>query len=243
MKTLISLCLVAALAGVASAQFGDPPGLTAASKAYRKFRLQNSTPTYGLTKVEAAIKRLKPGQEGEAPLSDKVYNSLSTAEKFTYTMLHGEAFDQNCEGMPGVLDEEHKSFAYIPGLFDDEEAWSPRQKKFLHDHRSQVISMLRATIKAHDRVGLNLKHAVIELEAKELIPDLVDAYRPSDRDNDILTVLFLLMKDGKYKPFLVSATYQKLYADEASSYKSFIMANTANQRLTIDRAMAYYRAR
>jgi len=52
----------------------------------------------------------------------------------------------------------------------------------------------------------------------------------------------LLMKDGKYPPFLATPLYQKLYADENASYKSNTEFNSENEKLIIDLANKYYHA-
>src|SRR5665213_2586121 len=112
MKRTPVLLLLALGVTTGFAQFGDPPGLSAASKAYREYRLTNSTPSYGLSKVQALIKGIKPGADDTSALSAKAYASLTVAQKFTYTLLHGEQFAQNCNGMPGIIDEEKKFFPY-----------------------------------------------------------------------------------------------------------------------------------
>lgn len=52
----------------------------------------------------------------------------------------------------------------------------------------------------------------------------------------------ILMVEGKYKPFMVSASYKKLYGNE-DSYKVFIHSNRANQDLILSRVMAFYNGR
>lgn len=244
------LCLLTALSAIVFAgspatatQMGDPKGLTKASRAYREYRLETTVPPYGLAKVEALIKKIKADTADDEALPLKIFNKLSVAEKFTYTMIHGEKNSQNCDGMPGILNEEKKIFAYVPDGFDDSLVWSDRQTEFMRSHRSKVVSLLRKTIKARSRVGLNLKQAIIEIDAYELIPDIITVYKRDHKDQDILTTCMVLMKDGKYKPFLASASYRKLYTDKDASQKTFIEANPANQKLTIARAMAYYKSR
>ncbi|RYD39252.1 MAG: hypothetical protein EOP83_37080 [Verrucomicrobiaceae bacterium] len=89
---------------------------------------------------------------------------------------------------------------------------------------------------------MNQKQIITEYHLNELIPDLVKLYRRDRKDHDILSVLMILMKDGKYEPFVKSQTYDKLYSEKAN-YKSYIVANRANGDLTIDRAMTFYRSR
>lgn len=245
MKVTLSLCLVVAASTACFAQF-DPPGVTKADKAYHAYRLVDSNPPYSLAKVESLVKHIKAVDVANSDMQTaalKQFSSLSVSEKFTYCMLHGEVMTQNCDGMPAFVGEQSKIFAHVPSLFSGEESWSDRQTAFLAKNRSKVIALLRATIKSTHRVGLNLKHAVLQLDAYEMIPDLVAAYNTTKKDNDILTLLMQLMVDGKDKTFLASESYKKLYADEDSSYKSFLNANSANKALIIQRATNFYKSR
>lgn len=239
-KLSLSLFVIA-LAGLCVAQ-DDNPHVSAASVRYHQYRLEITKPSYGLRKVEALIKAIKPADDDSEPLENKKYDSLPFDEKFTFTMIHGEAMDQNCDPMPGIVGEEHLIFGQLPGNFDYTMAWSERQEAFLKNNRSKVVALIRATMKNHAHVGLNLKHAIVEIDAYEMIPDIIRAFEKNKKDLDLLTVLFLLMKDGKYQPFLESQTYKKCYGPNAD-YKSSVVGNEANQKLTIDRAEAFYKSR
>lgn len=238
----VSACFAFAALAVFSVAQEGPVQVSAATKKYREYRLRVSEPRYGLAKVKGLIKRLKSDAEGNAPMSAAEFGRLSTKEKFTYCMLHGEDASQNCDGMPWVVDEEKKVFAYPPGLFGFDEVWSDKQWAFIRNHRTDVIRMVRETMRDQGYVGTNFKWTIARLDANELIPDLIKIYERERRDQDILTVLMMLMKDGKYQPFLSSATYRKVYGPDAN-YQAFIVANEANQKLMIQRAMAFYRSR
>jgi len=242
MKRLLSICIIVAVSTSLFAQF-DPPGLTKASKAYHAYRMVETDPSYGLTKVESLIKRIKSVNDYSQEIAAKTFNALSVPDKFTYCMLHGEVFSQNCDGMPATLGEEKMIFGHPLGPWFGQNQWSDRQKSFLHHNRTAVVGLLRSTIRSNSRVGCNLKMAITELDAWELIPDLAASYNKAKQDGDILSVFFLLMKDGKFKPFLISETYKKIYADEDASYKSFVAYNPENAQLTIQRATAYYKSR
>lgn len=223
------------------AQVAEMAAPSSASLKYREYRHQETAPSYGLAKVRSLIKSIKTDKDDNRVLPVAQYSKLTLPEKFTYTMLHGEDFSQNCDVMPPIADEEKKVFSYIPGPFYDEATWSQRQRDFLHDNRSKVIDLLRETMLVKKRIGVNLKAAVLELNAWELIPDMVKVYKIQNKDHDILTLMMLLMKEGNYKPFMESTTYKKFYGDD-SNYQAFVMANSANQKLTIDRAMGYYKS-
>ncbi|RYG23610.1 hypothetical protein EON82_13520 [bacterium] len=243
MNTAALLCSVVLFVPDSPLQEGQVKVSPATSR-YHELRFKSTEPSFGLAKVKGLIKQIKPKKidDESAVLATTAWNRLSTAEKFTYCMLHGELSTQNCDAMPWVVDEENKVFAYPPPFLGGELMWSDRQKAFLKSHRGEVVRLLRSTIRSKGEVGVNLKVATYEINADELIPDLISVYRKGRKDQDILTLLMLLMKDGKYKPFLSSTTYRKLYGENAS-YQSYIVANEANQKLMFDRAMGYYRSR
>jgi hypothetical protein len=189
------------------------------------------------------IKKIKEDPDMNKRLADRAFDSLALNEKFTYSMIHAEDFSQNCEMMMPIEDEHTKIFSYFPSAFGGERSWSERQMAFLKKNRTKLIPLLRSTIRSHRRVGLNLKQTVWQISGVELIPDLVAAYNRDKKDNDILTLFMILMSEAKYKPFLASASYRKLYSDESTSYKAFIAANSANKKLILDRASAFYHDR
>lgn len=247
MKKVSLLVLVTLAAASALAQDVKPSDVSPAARRYHDFRQAATEPSFGLTRVKALIKAikpsLKPGEDQDSQtLATPAWNRLTDAEKFTYCMLHGEVSSQNCDMMPWVMDEDKKVFSNPPPFNAGEQDWSDRQRAFLTKQRPEVVRFLRSTIREKGRVGVNLKAAIKELDAYELIPDLVKVYERDHRDQDILTVLALLMKDGKDKPFLDSITYRKLYGPDAN-YQSFVLANEANQKLMVVRAMAYYHRR
>ena len=243
MKNATLLLLATLAPTTATAQMFGEKGVSPASKRYHAYRFATTEPPFGLTKVKTLVKAIRPtkGKDEDEVRATPAWDRMTTEQRFTYCMIHGEDASQNCDGMPWIVDEEHKVFAYAAGFFGDE-VWSERQLAFLQGHRSDVVRLLRKTIRARGRVGSNLKDAIGLLNTNELIPDLIWAYERDRKDGDILTVLMLLMKEGKYPPFLASATYRKLYGPDASA-QSYVVANSANQRLTFERAMAFYRTR
>ena len=103
------------------------------------------------------------------------------------------------------------------------------------------MTWMKESVTRTKRIGANFKHAIIEINAKEMIPFLIDTYNIAKKDLDILTVLMHLMKDNKYEPFLKSASYKKLYSDD-SNYMSYLAFNKSNEDLIIKRATDFYNA-
>lgn len=242
MKKQLFLVLSLAISGFVFGQDIETMHPTKASREYRKYRETISIPTYSLTKVQSIIKKIKVDQDDNHRLSEKEYAALTLEQKFTFTMIHGEDATQNCDAPMGIVDEEKKIFSYIPSAFGDEITWSDRQRDFLVKNRSKVIPLVRATLKLRKRAGVNLKNAILEMNAVELIPDLITVYKYKNKDHDILTVLMLLMKEGKYGEFEKSTSFTKLYGEDAN-YKAYLQANSANQKLIMDRAMAFYKSK
>ncbi len=243
MKRLLALCLIVATASCLFAQEGmEGPPASPESRTYNRFRHEGVEPTWGLAKVKAVVKGLKEDEEMNRRVSDRIFNSWTLEEKFTYTMIHGEDFSQNCDVMPEIQDEHKKVFAYFPGAFYDEAAWSERQRNFMRKNRTKVIDLINKTIVAKKRVGNNLKNAILELNAVETIPTMAAAYNRDKKDHDILTLMMLLMKESKYQPFLKSSTHKKLYGDE-ENWRSFAMATPALQKDVLGWGNALYRSK
>jgi len=244
MKKIMPLLLVLLVCTVCRAQDEEHlPGK--ASEAYHKSRQKSTTPPYGIQKVRSLTSKIKDVPEkdnedaGERALSEKSYASLSLREKFTYNMIQGESYFQNCDAFLPSLDEEKKIYARLPRTFDDA-SWSDRQKKFFKDNRDSVIGLMTESIGRTHYVGLNYKHVIVDINATEMIPFLIGIYQEQRKDHDILTTLLLLMLNNKYPPFMASPSYKKLYADEGDSYGAFLIGNTANQDLIIQRATDFY---
>lgn len=246
MNKVAWMVVVGSLTSFSIAQFVKESDISPATRKYREYRMMRTEPPFGLAKVKALIAKIKPAKgadEDSRVLATTAWSRLSTPEKFTYCMLHGEVSSQNCDGMPWVVDEEQKIFAHPPDFSGGgEENWSDRQTAFLAKNRREVVRLLRTTIREKGRVGFNLKAAIVQIDAYELIPDLVTAFDRDHKDQDILSVFALLMKDGKYKPFLQSVTYRKFYGPDAN-YQAYIVGNEENQKLMISRAMGFYHSR
>ena len=209
------------------------------SQAYHKYRLKIIVPPYGLQKVKTFISKIKSDNDDNEVPNQKNYLSLSFREKFTYHMIHGESYSQNCDLMPPVQDEQKKIFAQLPDVFG-EFGWSARQLKFFNANRDSVIELMKSSIVKNNRIGVNFKQVIVDINGKEMIPFLVKTYNLEKKDYDILTILMLLMKDNEYDQFLISTSYQKLYADSQASYTSYLNFNTLNQDLIIKRATDFY---
>jgi len=205
----------------------------------------DNIPPYGLDKVKALIAKAKADttqEEGTEAIDEKTWNSLPLEQKFTYVMIHQESYGQNCDILPERTDEAHRIYGQLPNFFDEGEtgyAWSERQLKFLKDNRDSVEQLMKPLIEKNNKIGGNFEVAIVEMNAKELIPYLIDFYKKKKQDHDILTILMLLMKENKYPEFMNSTSYQKLYKDEYS-YSAYLTYNQANEELIFQRAMHFY---
>jgi hypothetical protein len=209
---------------------------------YHALRIKPTVPPYGLVKITELIKKIKSDDEENEALNQKDYDALSLREKFTYNIIHAESYSQNCDAMPPIKNEDKKIFAYLPDAFDEYD-WSERQTKFLSSNRDSVIAFMKESMTRTKRAGVNFKQAMLEINAKEMIPDIIAAYRANKtvKDLDLLTVMMLLMKDNEYEPYLLSGSYKKLYELE-TSYQSYLNDNKANEDLIIKRATDFYNA-
>ena len=212
-------------------------------------RTENSKPSYSLVKIEKLIakSRMKNNLDEveETPneeiyLSEKDFNKLSVKEKFTYTMVYPEIKSSNF-----ILDSlnfnlENKIFGMLP-LTANYPKWSLRQQKFLKENRKIVQELIQETSVKNQKMGLNFKKALIEINAIESIPFIIDFYKSTDKnDKDLLTVLMLLVKKSNYYPFVRSNIYRKLYNDTISYQKSNIEYSEANEEYILKTAKNFY---
>lgn len=207
------------------------------SKAYHESRMRNTIPPYGLAKIKEILSKTTYEEEGKV-MPPKDYAALSLREKFTYHMIQAESYSQNCDVMPPIQEEHKKIFGQLPDAFD-EENWSTRQIAFLKENKDSVLALIKESVTRSKKVGLNYKHAIVEVNGTAMIPFLIETFNRDHKDLDILTVLMLLMKNNKYPPFMSSLSYEKLYGPKAD-YQHFLQFNKANEELIIKRASDFY---
>jgi hypothetical protein len=203
-----------------------------------------------------SLVRLK--EEGDIDsdyLTDSEFKNLSSYESFVYCLLFPEMFSQNCS-VEEELDEEKywdqnaESKAIKPELrvygyistYDDF-SLSDRQLEKLKRNRSQIVQYIKQNVEGKRYIPCNYKNILIQINAIESIPWLISFFNNNSnkKDKDILTVLCSLMYDNKYKPFMESKSCAKMYLNLKRT--DYIEFNSANIKLTFERAMAFYNSR
>jgi hypothetical protein len=209
-----------------------------------------TVPPYGLDTVKKLIAKIKNvedtvtgGESSTEPLDANLYVALSFNEKFTYHMIHPEAYSQNCSILPERTDEANRIYGHLPNIFG-EYSWSERQLKFFTENRDAVEQLMKPLIQINKKMGGNFREAIVKMNAKELIPYLIEFYNRDKKDHYILTILMLLMKENKYPEFMNSTSYKKLYGFKDEQYEdeygAYLVYNKANEDLIIQRATNFY---
>lgn len=221
----------------------EEPTTDQATIRYHEWRQRNTKPTYGLAKVEALVAKLKKKArsndsfEATIGLSAKELAQLSFKERFTYNMIHGEYYTQNCDMFMATKNEQNMIYAHAPEGYEDDNYWSDAQRAWFKKNRSRIIPLVRETMRKD--AGANVKAAILAMGAHELIPDIVRKYEVDHKDHDLLTTLNELMKDAKFGPFTKTPIYAKLYSDDAV-YRSGVEATKENRDRIISLAKSYY---
>lgn len=216
------------------------------SRTYHEYRMYVSEPPYGLAKIKRLMLNMKVKEDesemgGTEKIPTSIYEKLSPREKFTYHMLHGETFSQICDAYPPEQDEQKKLYGYLPDILQ-EKNWSESQLKFLKTNRDSVIVWLKECISKNNRVGVNFKRAILEIDATEMIPFLIKVYNEKKKDGDILTLFMLFMRKHEFEPFLKSTSFRKLYSKEYN-FTASLVYNKANEALIISRVTEFYNGR
>lgn len=248
MKDILLLLLTVCSCFPCHAQDEEDHDPSPASQAYHTARYYETRPPYGLAKVQALIKTRTVRREdtlsdmegaGTDSLPERVYRTLSVREKFTYNMIYYESYSQGCNYVGPMVDEDKRIYAQIPDRIGDG-YWGDRQTRFFKDNMDSVIALMTESITRAQRVGLNYKHVIIDINAVNMIPLLIETYNLKKRDHDILTLLLLLMKNNHFAPFYASVSYKKLYTGGHPYFGGSLTYNSANEALIIQRATDFY---
>jgi len=233
MKKILIFCVLSvSYCSVASQSVGIDKKNTNQDFAFFSFEHRDAVPPYGLDKVSKLIYEIKGDQYSGTSLDEKTYQSLLLREQFTYHMIHPEQFAQICSMDLSRADRQKAIFAQLPLIFQGFK-WSERQWKFFSTNRDSVIAWMDECIRQENKVGLNFKRAIVYLNASKMTPLLIRTYTLGPKDNNLLTVLMLLLKQSKYPPFLASPLYKKLYEAEDASYHSAVDFSFDNELLIL----------
>ncbi|WP_312789743.1 hypothetical protein [Sphingobacterium sp.] len=209
-----------------------------------ELRSKITIPPYSLDKVKALIAKIISEEDKETTdaginaISAVDFKKLSLREKFTYTMIHAELYAQNCAIPEYQTQVNKKIFGTLLDGFN-ESYWSQRQTDFLQENRDSVMKLIQESVVRSKRMGVNYKHAIVEINGWQMIPFITDYAKKTPGDKDALTLLLLLMKRGEYGEFIKSSSFKKLYGEQ-SNYYSYLNYNKENEALIISRALKYY---
>lgn len=215
--------------------------------AYYSMRERNNTPPFGLAKVTKLIDRRLEDLPGEAlidydaGISNTEFERLTLEEKFTYTMIHPEVFSQACAERMFMFDPQRKIFGHLLFVYNGV-FWSERQLGFMKKNRNKVVGWIMDLTSKNKELGLNYKSALVEIDAWESIPFLIDFYKRKPEDLDVLTTLMLMMSKDKSVDFQQSNVFKKLYGEDAN-YDSWIALTAANEKYILYTAQQYYQYR
>ncbi len=240
---LLFMCFVYWGTGLAQTDSADDNSLFMDPAAI-ELRSKMTIPPYGLDKVKALISTIIPEEDKETTdaginaISAVDFKKLTLREKFTYTMIHAELYAQNCAIPEYQTQIDKKIFATLLDGFN-ESSWSQRQTDFLQENRDSVMKLIQESVVRSKRMGVNYKHAIVEINGWQMIPFIVDYAKKTPKDKDALTLLLLLMKRGEYSEFIKSSSFKKLYGED-SNYNSYLNYNKENEALIFSRALKYY---
>jgi hypothetical protein len=202
-----------------------------------------TTPPYGLEKVLALVKNIREVDDSTSDgqisaLSDSSYSSLTLDEKFTYNMINLEVYSQMCDILPERKDESARIYGELPN-FSGEQDWSERQVAFFKNNRDSVQQLIKTLLDNNGEIGMNVLSVVVMINAKEMIPYLINLTHRSN-NHYILTVLLLLMENNKFPEFMQSSSRHKLYDNNEKTYSAYLTYSKANEDLIIQRATHFY---
>ncbi|MCB0429741.1 MAG: hypothetical protein H6585_07695 [Flavobacteriales bacterium] len=175
-------------------------------------------------------------------LTDADFQSLNAKDLLLYAMNHPEErVNMNMKISPPD-NWPTLTFAYIAPTMQGRRI-SKRQMDALEAKRDSVVQFLKNCMPYFPVLTKSYKELVISLHATECIPELLyKANRPYYYDTYVVTVIMNLMVDARYKPFIQSDVYKKLYGKELN-YSSFIESDKKTIDFILQTAAAFYKSK
>src|SRR3984957_17838607 len=175
-------------------------------------------------------------------LDPSKYAALTLREKITYDLTHPESYSQMCAGLPSNDSGAWRIAGHLPSLAFGLRTWSKRQRDFFTDNRDSVLLLVKEAI-GHEGAGVDLLIVIVDLNARELTPLLIDTYNRYRSNHYILTALMILMSNNKYPEFIRSPQYAQLY-DPPSRFTSsdYLPYTTKNIDFILQQATSFYHA-
>lgn len=215
---------------------------------YYNNREKLSYPPFGLRKIRKLIKaemrkipRDYPVDDFNVGITDSKFEKLSLEEKFAYCLIHPEIYSQNCAESIYFFEPQNKIFGELTSSYPLQ-GWSDRQITFFETYKKDNLVLFEKTLNNTGHFGMNLKVFLLEIDAWEEIPFLIDYYSSHPNDNDVLTILLGLMKNNDYANLLNSGFYKKLF-DNDDYLERWIFASQANKDMILALANDYYQSK
>ena len=147
-----------------------------------------------------------------ARIPDANIRKFSPDQLFIYCTQYPEEFSQVC-AMPIEMDHP-ESTLYERRLFMAElEQFSRRQDSLLALDRKGTLDRISQCIRSTSVMSTRFRRVFLQLEAVELISDVIWLYEQS-KEPDLLTLLVNLMNDADFKPYQSSELKARFRPDE-----------------------------
>ncbi|QQD13417.1 hypothetical protein [Sphingobacterium sp. UDSM-2020] len=116
--------------------------------------------------------------------------------------------------------------------------WSDRQLNALKQHRDTIFHLLDNVISKDGFIGTNALLTMESLNVREGIPIVLDQLDKKE-NNDLYTLLMLLMRKGDYAKFKKTTIYEEIYGPE-SHIRSAIDNSQENRDLIRNMAKSFF---
>jgi hypothetical protein len=166
-------------------------------------------------------------------LTSVLFRNMTLHERFIYNIIRPRRYTQNCtlhvaylaNGTATSVKPAKRLYAQLP-VPGSEYTWGDEQLSFFRDNRDSTLAWIREDIQRTRLVGLNYKTVLVEVNAVELIPDLLAIHDRQmvlrHEDDDIYTVIMQLMEKARYGPWLQTDLRKKLYGEDAVFWASVL---------------------
>ncbi|HCS22071.1 MAG TPA: hypothetical protein DIW47_16205 [Bacteroidetes bacterium] len=150
-------------------------------------------------------------------ISDSLFALLTHEEHLIHALDYPEQYRQICSLYSIDPLAQKKIHAYFRNDWG-ERSMSERQRAALKENRTEVIDLIKGCLKSDDPINNRMKDLIVELNATECIPEMVDRVkRNKQTDTYYFTCMLLLIKNNN--PELLEGTeFERFYTGSNRIY-------------------------
>jgi len=187
--------------------------------------------------VKQNLEKIKKASFFDNPSYAGDLSKLNAKQRLIYALNYPQFYSQICTKYEFDINRNEYIHRYLPNV--EGLVISNKQFEALEEKRDSVVLEILECLPYIDNVSNNFKELLIDLEAYECIPVIINKIENSERaDTYYYTVLFNIMDKSNYVKLKTSFLYRKL--NKKKSFRQKVERSERNEKEIIRLAKMYY---